>query len=356
MKSGGIHLDGIIFSLQAHGGISVYFRELLSRLAAERVPGFLSLEEPLRASLDDLPARMLQRRPARALERYRSCRAAHGERPDVFHSSYYRLGAQRDVPAVVTVHDFAYERCVGGLKSWVHSKQKFAAIRQAQAIICISESTRDDLLEFVGVRTDQSLQVVYNGVSERFHPLQGYSPGKRPYALFVGQRGRYKNFRLALDALALLPELELWCVGGGALQEAELASAGASTRARVRHLGQVDDARLNLLYNQAQCLLYPSAYEGFGIPVLEAMRAGCPVVCIHCKAVLEVGGVALSIAHEASPAALATALRATAGPNRTALRARGLERAQAFSWDRHYQETLAIYRSLGAATQNLISP
>jgi mannosyltransferase len=91
--------------------------------------------------------------------------------------------------------------------------------------------------------------------------------------------------------MELLPDFELHCVGGGPLQPSELAGIPDSVIRRVRHVGFVDDETLNELYNQAVCLLYPSSYEGFGIPVVEAMRAGCPVVSVACKAVMEVGGM-----------------------------------------------------------------
>jgi mannosyltransferase len=250
---------------------------------------------------------------------------------------------------VVTVHDFAYERWVAGPRAWTHTLQKNAAIRHAQAIICVSEATRDDLLEFVPLRSDQRVHVVYNGVGEAFHPLDNCAdPTLRPFALFVGQRGRYKNFSLALKAMELMPDVELFCVGGGPLQQAEVATASHGARARVKHLGTVSDEALNRLYNQAQCLLYPSAYEGFGIPVLEAMRAGCPVVSVSCKAVLEIGGKALTVAAP-SPEGLAAAVLSTASAQRAVLRSQGLALSSRYSWDRHCAETLAVYRLLAAA-------
>jgi mannosyltransferase len=346
-----IHIDGIIFSLQAHGGISVYFRELLQRLAADRVPTHVSMFPPLRTQADVLrrssavPAISWSESACRTLERYR--RAPAWKSAHVFHSTYYRRSADPRVPTVVTVHDFAYERCVSGVKRWVHSAQKFAAIRAAQSIICISESTRDDLLEFVGLRPGQRLHVIYNGVGEQFRPL-GAQPSANtlPFVLFVGVRGGYKNFDLLLKALALCPDVQLRCVGGGPLRADELAHVPASVGARVRHLGQVSDTRLNELYNEALCLAYPSAYEGFGIPVLEAMRAGCPVVSVACKAVLEVGRDALLVA-EPSAEGLAAQLMAAGAERGRQSRERGLELSRGFSWERHYQQTVEVYRELG---------
>ncbi len=253
----------------------------------------------------------------------------------------------------MTVHDFVYQRFVRGQKKWRHQWEMVGAIRQAQHIICISEATRQDLLEFVPIRASQQISVIHHGVPEFFHllPDQEFATltsGHRPFILFVGQRGGYKNFALALAALSLLPDFELHCVGGGPLSEDELAAVPSTTRDRVRHLGFVDDARLNLLYNQAQCLLYPSLYEGFGIPVLEAMRAGCPVVCIDCKAVIEIGGAALCVSEDSrDPASLAKAVMVTTDrQTRTELRRLGLEQCQQFSWDRCFDQTLAAYRSL----------
>jgi mannosyltransferase len=263
----------------------------------------------------------------------------------VFHSSYYRRPDARGVPTVVTVHDFIYERFSRGPRRWVHTWQKHAAIRAAHAIICVSNATRDDLLTYVGVGRGQSVHVIPNGVSACFRPI-GSAPPVRPFVLFVGARGGYKNFGLAVRALAWLPDVELHCVGGGGLRPDELRGVPEPLARRVRHLGQVDDETLNRLYNQAVCLVYPSRYEGFGIPVAEAMRAGCPVASVACKAVLEVGGDALAVAEAAEPDALAAAIARTMSAERAVLVERGLARGRRYSWDTTHAATLDVYRSL----------
>lgn len=344
-----IFIDGIIFSLQRQGGISVYTHQLLQHLAQERVSTVLGLEMPT-ASQIEVPkteALAVVRRPARTLERYRRCVVP--DAATVFHSSYYRLPARRDLPSVVTVHDFIYERFSRGLRRQVHMTQKHAAIRAAQALICISEATRQDLLEWVGVRPGQQVHVIHNGVSETFRPLPDLAPAPRPYALFVGERGGYKNFALMLRALELLPELELHCVGGGTLRPQELEGISPATRSRVRHLGFVTEEALNEHYNRAACLVYPSSYEGFGIPVVEAMRAGCPVVCIDCRAVLEIGGEALIRAEAAEAGALAAAvMKACDAAARASLIAAGLVVACRYAWGTTHQQTLQVYSALNA--------
>ncbi len=347
-----ISLDGIIFSLQVRGGVSEYFRQLLKKLEQESVPASVLLELPLKRQIGGgSQVLSFTHRRARLLERYRPCRLPAGR--SVFHSSYYRLPARRDTPTVVTVHDFVYERYANGPRRWVHSRQKHAAIRAAQAVICVSESTRQDLIEFVGEIPGQEVHVIHNGVSGVFRPLSP-TPAPAPYLLYVGERRGYKNFGLLLEAMAFLPNLELHCVGGGAFRDAELAGAPASVRQRARHLGFVGDEMLNELYNRAFCLVYPSSYEGFGIPVVEAMCAGCPVVSIQCKAVMEAGGDALTVASEAAPRALADAVqRLDDAAYRSRMVAAGLVVAGRYSWDQAHAETLGVYRSLGASLEPL---
>jgi mannosyltransferase len=339
-------IDGIVFSLQPQGGVSVYFRELLKRLRRDGANATILVDGVLQQAAPAAgPSLHVLRRTARLLERYRRCRLSAPDAAGVFHSSYYRRPENRRLPTVVTVHDFTYERCLAGPRRWLHSMQKFAAIREAQHIICVSQSTMDDLEALVGLRADQRASVILNGVSERFRP-SFLQPAMPPFALFVGQRGGYKNFRLALEAMAYLPDLALECVGGGPLRPEELAAAPQAVRTRVHHSGFVDEERLNVLYNQALCLVYPSRYEGFGIPVAEAMTAGCPVVAIDCKAVCEVGGDALTIA-EQSAAGLAEAVERTREHCYRADKVRrGLVRASRFSWEESYRATAAIYREL----------
>ncbi|MDE2429552.1 MAG: glycosyltransferase family 4 protein [Burkholderiales bacterium] len=339
-----IVIDGIIFSLQAQGGISVYFKTLIDYLVASQERFSLMLDESPR-EWGACSNNLICRQSARFFERYRACRTP--VQGSVFHSSYYRKSDAPNINTVVTVHDFIYERFQRGPRKWVHSAQKKAAIRGAQAVICVSESTRQDLLEFVGETPGQEIFVIHNGVANVFSRLT-LAPKSTPFLLYVGQRGGYKNFRLVLEAMSFLPEFELHCVGGGAIHGWELAGVPDSVARRVRHLGFVTDEKLNILYNCALCLVYPSSCEGFGIPVVEAMRAGCPVVSTACKAVLEIGGDALTVVYDLDPRAIADGILKTMSSERASLIQKGLNVAQGFSWESTHCQTLKVYRGLGA--------
>lgn len=341
-----ILIDGIIFALQKQGGVTVYFKSLIDYISKQKEKSTLVLNELIGQRMDVAEGSVsIHRENYRFFERYRKCRipVAGG----VFHSSYYRQPDKSGMPTVVTVHDFIYERYQNGLRQWVHTTQKNSAIRAAQAVICISESTKNDLLEFVGETPGQTIHVIHNGVSDVFQNLH-LGPAVTPYVLFVGQRGGYKNFNLVLKSIAHLPDMELHCVGGGPIRSEELHGVPESLRSRIHHLGFVTDRELNILYNQAVCLVYPSSYEGFGIPVVEAMRAGCPVVSAECKAVLEIGGDALTIVAGSNPRDMAEGILKTLSSERSHLIEKGFSVAQDYSWDITHRKTLEVYRSLSA--------
>ena len=341
-----ILLDGIIFSLQKNGGISVYFKSLAAYLSKVDVKATMILADSNDKIINfDEKLISIYRKESRILERYRSCRLPF--QGEIFHSSYYRKPNKSNIPTVVTVHDFIYERYQCGPRQLVHTAQKNSAIRAAQSVICISESTKQDFLEFVGEKPGQKIHVIHNGVDDIFSPLK-LEREVEFFVLFVGQRAGYKNFSVVLGAMAFLPELELHCVGGGQIRAEELKGVPDSVARRVRHMGFVSDEKLNVLYNRALCLVYPSSYEGFGIPVIEAMRAGCPVVSMDCTAVLEVGQDALTVVSDPDPRAMADAIMKTASSDRSGLIEKGLSVSQKYSWDTTHSQTLAVYRSLGA--------
>lgn len=339
-------IDGIIESLQNNGGCTVYFNQFLSFLQQDKkipltyIRFFPVMGENITLSDDNST---LVKRNSRFLERWRDMDTSSLGDDIIFHSTHYRLSTRR-VKTVTTVHDFTYELYRRGPARWMHSWQKFRAIRNSDLVICVSQNTADDLMRFCPIDKNK-IRVVYNGVSESYFPIEGIK--KDSSVVFVGARGWYKNFTLAVRTLQFFPDLKLSIVGGGALTSEEKALLDECIPGRYEWLGRVPDSGLNELYNKAHCLFYPSSYEGFGIPVAEAMRSGCPVVAVHTSSIPEVAGDAALLVKEATVDAFKVAFTQLESDTlRKKLIADGLVQARKFSWKKCYQDTLSVYQEL----------
>lgn len=333
-----IYIDGIIYSLQKSGGISIYFDELLKTLSTSQhdvkltTYGKINIKE---ISVDQKAC------VARILERYRKC--VIDEAIDIFHSSYYRLPDRSNARQVVTVHDFIYEKYRRGIARFVHCKQKYTAIENAHSIICISESTRSDLFKYVNLKSHQKVYVIPNGVASDYVPLTAPTSYSQ-FFLYVGSRVGYKNFKLALRVLDLFKDFKLVCVGGGEFSKSELSGFSQSVVERIIHLPSVDNNELNDLYNSAYCLLYTSLSEGFGIPVAEAMKAGCPVACSDAEAILEVSGGASVVISNLDTQGLNRALSELSDSSfRTDLINAGFSLSRKYDWLTTHSETINVY-------------
>lgn len=349
-----IILDNIVFSLQKSGGISIVWYELIRRLVQSdyrsRI-GFLEYNEAelnLFRSMLDLPTDLVRKIHYRllSLQRYASPKIK-AETPFIFHSSYYRICRHPFAVNITTVHDFTYEYYVTGIKKWIHCWQKYRAICYADYIICVSEHTKRDLLKFLPKINPDRIRVIYNGVSDEYCVLSHCNADLLPfaektYALFVGSRVSYKNFTLTVNALKNT-EYKLVIVGGSpTLEEQTLLDENMS--GRYFFTGRISNEQLNVLYNGAYCLVYPSLYEGFGIPVVEAQKAGCPVIAVNTSSIPEVMGDSSFLLPEATEQCICQRLADLQQADiREQVISRGLTHAKKFTWDHMYAQIEKLY-------------
>jgi len=366
-----VAFDYQIFSLQAHGGISRYFTRLASHLDAlqECVKVFAPLHcnEYLGAlspslryglSVDQNFSKLL--RAAIPLNQYLCNRKIVRWNPDIVHRTYFSIFTNRAVkcPAVLTVYDMVHELFpdefsrIGRL-----SDHKRKAVERADHIICISENTRKDLINLFNV-PEEKTSVVYLGFDrlageDTEAGLRSHPGVQRPFLLFVGKRGGYKNFSGLLRAVSLSSVLkadfDVVAFGGGGFtrQEYALMESLGLERGRVRQVGG-DDSMLGALYRSASAFVYPSLYEGFGLPPLEAMAHGCPVIVANTSSLPEVVGEAGEYFDPASPESMAAAIERVVDSSEHAalLRTRGAEQLKKFSWAACARETREVYRKL----------
>jgi mannosyltransferase len=344
-----ITLDCIIFGLQPLGGISHYWAKLVEYVSTDRAfAGSLVL--PKHMIYGDFDAAWSQRMPVlremfvARVTRYLS--APTGDDSGVFHTSYYRLPRKRVRKFVVSVYDFTYERChAAGLARYIHTKQKLASIRRADAVLCISESTRRDVIDQCPDIDISKLHVTPLGVDGKvFYQESADQPNAdEQTVLFVGKRVGYKRFDLAVEAVRQLPRLSLGVAGPGLTFE-ERTLLQARLGCRWQEFGPVSNADLRKLYSSAYAFIFPSDYEGFGLPILEAMACGCPVVAAPLSSFPEVGGTAAHYAERQSGESYASALSAldSRAVREDTIR-RGLARALEFNWLQTLQVTKEIY-------------
>ena len=253
-------------------------------------------------------------------------------------------------PAVVTVHDLSFERdssVMGRRDRLIFRTMVPRSVRRAARVLAVSELTKRDLIELCDI-PEEKIVVTPNGVDPAFTP-EGPKADGEAYALFVGALQPRKDAPAAIEALALLGNgpLRLVVVGQdkGGRAEAERAVERNGLAGRVEFRGHVPQQELAALYRGATCLVFPSRYEGFGLPMVESMASGTPVVATTAGAIPEVAGSAAILVEERNPVALAGGIeRAIA--DRERLVAAGLEWVKRFTWAETARRTLAVYREL----------
>ncbi len=360
-----IGIDARIASYN-NSGISRYFWGLVSGLAEIgddfRYTVYFSRRRRPATRLDPrFSVRYLLTPPHNFAERYSLPFELRRSGCSLFHAMDFFMPGCRRLPQILSVYDLYFLRDPASLSpaSFRHYGRVTDYIRSAAHVICSSEATRADVLSFAGAAPER-VSVVYPGLPREYGASGGARVAEMPerYMLFVGTVEPRKNlvrlfeaYKIARETRKDLPVLILAGRighGGGKI----LARAKAlGIEKHIRHLGEIDDERLRTLYRGAEFVVYPSVYEGFGFPLIEAMASGVPVLSSNVSSIPEVaGGAAYLVDPEDTESIAGGIARLAAEPElRQELIAKGAERAKFFSWRRAAEETAAVYRKAGGS-------
>ncbi len=367
-------VDGYIYGMQSHGGVGRCFAEILNCLGRHsddinvivhlprnpkgtppRGPGIRHIE-----NWNIRPGRLFAPFSARVnMARIRALR------PQVFHSTYYTLPYWSELRTVVTVHDFidenSFQTMSGNYMGFVAHKRK--VIEQADAIIAVSHATKQDILKYTQAEAD-SISVIYHGINKDFaatsptkeeiNHFRAENRIKKPYWLFVGRRPRYKNFGVLLRAwekITHIHRIDSYLVAVGPHDGLESWQIDFLIKncleQRLLSLSRVDDRTLSVAYHGATAFIFPSLFEGFGIPLLEAMACNAPIIASDIPVFHEVASDAALYFDPHDDEALAEAMVQILDDRlRQDLIRKGRNRLSHFSWDKSAIQIAEVYRSL----------
>lgn len=360
-----IILDNIIFSNVSQGGVSNYWFELSKYLLNQKEDEVYFYEESNaienfhRQQLEIPSKNILLNINSKPSFLSRITPIKHfSDNYLIYHSSYYRpLKGTTNYDEVTTIHDFTHNYFSSLQKRIVHNQLKYAAIKRAKGVICVSHNTYNDLKKFCPIRTNQKIEIIHNGVSDDYYTILNYSKPEldfynkigihNDYVMFVGARTNYKNFLFTVELLKENKGLKFIIVGNE-LTNSERKLFDSNLLKRTNVLTNISNSELNLLYNNAIALIYPSSYEGFGIPIIEAMKASCPVIALDNSSINEVAGDAGILLKELETSRFTNKindLRKNLDYRKNII-SLGIEQTKKFSWSKCCKETHDFYKEI----------
>lgn len=330
-------------------GIGRYTRELISRLV--QLPGnhqwYLYADRPLLIDpLHNVTVRQFhEHQPIMSLLRTQVTFAhwAQLDKLDVFWSPRHHLPICLEIPQVVTIHDIVWKKFPNTMQKanrFIESLLMPPSLKRATSVIAVSEATKADLIAEFKIAPEK-IQVIYEAAAELTLPKNTASESEGDYYLFVGTNEPRKNLNRLLQAHAGYLDR------GGTKELLIVGSAGWGDQAKpqsgCKMLGYVDDARLDSLLRDAYALVMPSLYEGFGLPLLEAIQRGVPVITGNVSAMPEIAGQAGLLVNPMRVEEISAAMTEMAKPSiRANLQRHCQTQAQKFSWDSAASQTLRV--------------
>ena len=353
--------DHQIFSLQKYGGISRYFANLYYGLKPEDEIqpeiGFLFTNNAYIKNerfLSSIYKGIITKKSRIYKFNKWYCRRLLKQNDfNVFHPTYYHPYFLELVkkPVVLTVHDMINELYPHYFKADPFITHKKKLIERADHIIAISESTKNDIQHFYNI-DDNKISIIYHGYQMReTNASPDIAVNKKKYLLYVGDRAGYKNFNRCIQSsahLLLKYSIKLICAGGGTFNAEEIQLFNRLNIMNVVEQLTITDDQLTCLYINAIALIYPSLYEGFGLPVLEAFYNNCPVILSNTSSLPEVGGQAAAYFDPTEEASITFAVERVISDDelQKKMKFAGSKRLELFRFENCLQKTKAVYLSL----------
>lgn len=349
-----------IWSLQIDGGISRYFQQLIAGLSNQGVNGKVLTQKNSNKRISSKDSGSFQVDSLKESKNpYTEISSLFKQYSDTFiyHPTYYtkNLHAIKNSKAkiVVTVFDLISE-LYPEKKSRIRKNinQKLISMQEADQILCISETTKRDLIQIYDIPKDK-ITVTYLGTNiGSVNKIKMTKLAQVPYLLYVGKRQGYKNFKNLVHAYSRSRDLKenfsLICVGGGEFAPFEISELrDLQIFDKVTRI-DADDALLAMYYQNAACLVYPSLYEGFGLPPVEAMSLGCLVIASSGGSIPEICKDAAVYFDPSDPNSICgTILKSLSDEElKNSMRLKGFEVAETFTWEKTAAKTLNAYLNL----------
>ena len=354
-----IYLDTLVFGLQKIGGVSVVWYEYVKRMLNDEEINLTLLDinsdyvNFLFNSLDTSKVRHEK-------EKGQNLQLLRNKSPKIvsddialFQSTYLRTCKNKNIKNVIMIHDITHQLYFKGIKRILNTYQKKKAIKNADGIIYVSENTKRDVERFFPQSRKINSVVIYNSASEYYKPLKDVVIPERysvlvgrKYFIYVGDRYPYKNTDILFDILNCQKDITAVFIGGKPFSKEEMKKQ-EQYKDRIYRFEKVPDVDLNILYNAAFCMIYPSLYEGFGIPVLEAMKAGCPVIAFNNSAIPEVIiGSGILLENNNFKGMIDALKKLSDDYKREEIRLKELKVAEYFKWDVSYRKLIEFYESV----------